>query len=108
MVIVLDADARLRVFERDNGVCIAAGIANIKCGPNPQWAHVLSRRHPCLRWEEDNAMTLCGGHHLWWHHEPAMAVDWFMATFPERWRRIKAILLMNPKVNVREKYEAIA
>lgn len=102
MINDLDAIARAEVFARDDGRCI-------RC-ENPdrsvQWAHVLSRRHPCLRWEADNAMSLCAGCHLKWHHEPALSVEWYIDHFPERWRRIKAVLLLNPKVNVKEMWEA--
>lgn len=106
MVRELDAIAREEVFIRDHGTCIAAGIAGIRCGDTVQWAHVLSRRHPCLRWEADNAMTLCAGHHLWWHHSPMYAVEWFVRDFPDRWRRLKAVHLANPKVNVRDLWAA--
>jgi hypothetical protein len=67
---------------------------------------VLSRRHLCLRWDADNAMTLCAGCHLFWHHEPAMAVDWFIKNFGERWERIRRIHLLNPKVSVKELWES--
>lgn len=100
MITELDKAARERVFERDGGICI-------RCGDKsriPQWAHVLSRRHLCTRWEADNAMSLCGGCHLFWHHEPALAVDWFIKNFRERWERITAILQVNPKISVRNKY----
>lgn len=101
MIRELDALARAEVFERDGNVCIMCH----KKDRAVQWAHVLSRRHPCLRWVADNAMTLCAGCHMFWHHEPAMAVEWFMKNFADRWTRIKCVLLANPKVNVRQLWE---
>jgi hypothetical protein len=107
MVNALDADARQRVFERDNGRCIFAGYFGIKCSGQVQWAHVLSRRHPALRWEEINGMSLCSGHHLYWHHEPAIAVERFVSLYPERWAQLQRLHLLNPKINIREKFEAL-
>lgn len=102
MMLVLDDLARQEVFERDEHICV-------RCR-NPeravQWAHVLSRRHLCLRWNAENAMTLCAGCHLFWHHEPAMALDWYFKTYPERWERISRVLQVNPKVRVKDLYEA--
>lgn len=102
MIRELDAQARQEVFERDGNKCIHCSNSDRAV----QWAHVLSRRHLCLRWAADNAMTLCAGCHLFWHHEPAMAVEWFIKNFAERWARIKAVLLANPKVDVAELWEA--
>ncbi len=101
MKLDLDAIARAEVFERDGGKCIRCRNSDRAV----QWAHVLSRRHLCLRWESDNAMTLCAGCHMYWHHEPAMAVDWFVKTYTDRWNRIKNVLLANPKISVRDLWE---
>lgn len=102
MKLDLDAIARKEVFERDGGKCIRCANSD----RSVQWAHVLSRRHLCLRWDADNAMTLCAGCHLFWHHEPAMAVDWFIKNFGERWERIRLIHLLNPKVSVKSLWES--
>lgn len=50
-----------------------------KCGKktNLQCAHIYSRKHKNLRWDEENALCLCGGCHMfWWHLEPAVAIRW--------------------------------
>ena len=97
MIRELDAQARAEVFERDGGVCIRCRNTSRPV----QWAHVLSRRHVCLRWVPDNAMSLCAGCHLFWHHEPAMALDWFFKNFRERWERLQVLYLANPKINIK-------
>lgn len=104
MILKLDADARARVFERDGSVCIRCHDATRAV----QWCHVLSRRDVGLRWELDNAMTLCAGCHMFWHHEPAMAVDWLMKKFPEQWARLMAMKQVSPKVNIRERFAELA
>jgi 5-methylcytosine-specific restriction endonuclease McrA len=98
----LDRIAKAQVFERDGHKCIRCGATNRQLQP----AHVLSRTHLCLRWEPENLMSLCGGCHLAWHHEPAMAVEWFTKTYSDRWFRIKNVLMVNPKVSVKELWEA--
>lgn len=96
MIRELDAVARQIVFERDGFECVRCRSVS-----HLQWAHVFSRRHLCLRWESDNAMTLCVGCHLFWHHEPALAVDWYIKTFRDRYERIRAALQMGErKINV--------
>lgn len=98
MRLALDADCRAKVFERDGFQCV-------RCGkPNPQWCHVFSRRHPCLRWEPDNSFAGCAGCHMFWHHEPLLAVDWFRKSYPLRYERLMAVMQVNPKVRVKELY----
>lgn len=103
MIWELDRDARERVFARDGCVCVRC---HNKTRP-VQWAHIFSRRHKNLRWEEDNALTLCAGCHLWWHHEPVLAVDWFKKNWGDRYDRLMAVIQVNPKVNVKELHEEL-
>ena len=97
----LDDYVRQLVFARDRGVCVRCGKDNI------QWAHVFPREHLYLRWELDNTLSLCNGCHLFWHHEPLLAVDWFRKNFGERYDRIMAIAAIKPKVNPAELLETI-
>src|SRR5579872_5782654 len=100
MVALLDADARKVVFERDGGVCVRCGDRSRAV----QWCHIFSRRHKALRWEPDNALSMCAGCHMFWHHEPLLAVEWFRKKWPERYSRIMAVMQINPKVRVKEIY----
>ena len=99
----LDADARWRVFTRDQNEC--------QCCHDPQyavqWAHMISRRHLCIRWEADNALSLCAGCHMWFDGYPLLSGDWFRKNWPERAERILAMYNAGGKVNVRELYEAL-
>lgn len=74
----LDEMARAVVFSRDGNQCL-------RCGSRAhlQWAHVYSRRYKALRWAPGNAMCLCGGCHLWWHHQPVAAARWWIEKFGE-------------------------
>ena len=75
----LDALARQVVFARDGYQCVRCGK-----GDRLQWCHVRSRRYSTTRWHSSNALTLCAGDHLWWHHNPTEAVAWWNEKYPER------------------------
>lgn len=78
MIRDLDDYARQQVFERDGKHCV-------RCtNPGRDWAHIMNRRHLATRWELDNALTLCGGCHFWWHSMPLLSMDWFRKNWPER------------------------
>lgn len=87
MVKQLDADARASVFDRDGHKCVRCNAPDRAV----QWSHVFSRRHKNLRWETDNALSLCAGCHFWWHENPVMSGDWFKKNWPERYERILAL-----------------
>lgn len=76
---MLDDACRAVVFARDGYRCV-------RCGDRTyiQWAHVYSRRYLSLRWAIGNAMALCGGCHLWWHHNPLDAVTWWVGKYGEQ------------------------
>jgi hypothetical protein len=45
-----------------------------------------------MQYELDNLKTLCVGCHIyWWHKNPIEATEWFKATFPERYKKLKAM-----------------
>lgn len=106
MIRDLDALARQEVFERDGHKCIMCGSER-----NIQWAHVLSRRHLSLRWSGTNAMTLCAGCHLHWHHQPLAATDWFRKNRRAEYEALMGVFNAywhTAKVNVRELWQARA
>ena len=98
MILALDQACRARVFERDV-ICQRCGSSD-----SLQWSHVHSRRHHCLRWDDDNSKVLCIRCHCWWTNNPGLAFDWFVKKWPERWERITRVLQANPKVRVPELY----
>lgn len=113
MVLALDAACRLRVFERDDLTCQRCGKRGGEWDKELerpviiQWSHVHSRRHYCLRWDDDNSKAFCDRCHCWWGNNPGLAYDWFAKNFPERWERITRVLLLNPKIRVKDLYEEL-
>ena len=100
MVKDLDAEARNAVFGRDGHKCVRCGRAS-----RIQWAHIISRRHLCTRWETDNAITLCAGCHMFWHSYPSLSGPWFAKNWPERHEHILALYNAGGKVNVKQVHE---
>jgi len=61
---------------REIGYCQKEG-----CGKTDglQCAHIYSRKNKWLRWNLENAVCLCSGHHMFWAHlEPAEFIRWCM------------------------------
>src|SRR3990167_3235983 len=53
---------------------------------NLQCAHVVSRVNKHLRWNEDNALSLCLRCHIFWMHKsPLEFSEWFILNFPIQW-----------------------
>lgn len=105
MILELDADARRRVFQRDE-VCQRCHVHERAI----QWAHMITRRNLSLRWEVDNALALCGGCHLWFDGNPLLSADWFQKNWPERHANIMRVFQLNLQVkdcDIRAKLEEL-
>ena len=98
MVKELDEAARLAVFERDEHLCVRCRIP----GRAVQWSHVIGRRHKNIRWEADNALTLCAGCHMWWHEYPTLSGEWFRKNWPDRYERIHKMFNAGGKVTMKD------
>lgn len=62
------------VKARDGG-CVARGK---HAGPI-QWAHIVSRRYRAVRWDPNNAVALCAGHHMYFTPRPLEWDTWVTA-----------------------------
>lgn len=63
-----------------------------------QCSHVIGKRYKALRWDLNNAKTLCFGCHKFWWHAPStqyQAALWFQKTFPTRSKRIIQVYEMD-------------
>lgn len=75
----LDRLCREVVFLRDGDRCRRCGS-----GQKLQWCHVYTRAIRSLRWDLDNSFCGCAGCHLWWHHKPTEAVEWWRSVVGEQ------------------------
>lgn len=59
------ADTLFSLHIRRDGVCVRCGkTEGLQC------AHIVSRRYLSTRWDDDNAVCLCAGCHIYMTHRP--------------------------------------
>lgn len=97
----LDRDFSLRVRLRNK--CERCGkTENLQC------AHIISRTYQQVRWDEDNALCLCAGCHIyWWHKEPIEAARWLEEHWPGRYDRINQKRHQVSKLDLESLYETV-
>lgn len=76
-----------KYIRKRDGKCQRCGtIENLQC------SHVLPRTFISVRWNPENAITLCYRCHIyWWHKYPHDAVEWFDEKWPGRYAAMRAI-----------------
>lgn len=89
-----------------------------KCGTdqNLHASHVIPRTFLSVRWDLDNAITLCYRDHIyWWHKHPLEAAAWFEDKWPGRFDILRARSLSYAKMDraaklaeLRKLYEELA
>jgi len=66
----LEADRLFGKLIRSRGICQAFSFDGIACSMSLQCAHLVPRRYLSVRWDPDNAASLCGAHHVYLTHFP--------------------------------------
>lgn len=89
------ADALFSLIVRRNGCHEAAVSPAHECVGGIQCAHIVSRSYRSTRWDEDNAMGLCAGRHVFYTHRPLewedfVAQNWHVARPTLRRRALEA------------------
>jgi len=74
------------VRQRDK-VCQFNGCQNTN---NLQCAHFRSRRKKATRWDEDNAIALCFGHHQYFHENPREFEEFMRKRLGDRFELLEA------------------
>lgn len=87
-----------KLIRHRDGHCLAVGY-RFPCSGNLQCAHIHTRAYKSIRCDFDNAVTLCGGHHVFFTHRPLEWADWVEAMFPGRWDELKRRALRYDRVN---------
>src|SRR3990167_1564497 len=80
------ADIAFSLFIRArDGKCVRCGKKD-----NLQCAHIFSRSARSVRWDELNAITLCGGCHLFWAHKnPIEFTEFIMKRLGSQYEELK-------------------
>ena len=89
-----EADKLFSQQVRARGICQAAGF-RFECSMQLQCAHIISRRYKAVRWVEENALSLCGAHHIWFTHHPLEWED-FCRRAGIDWNNLRYLALHDP------------
>lgn len=75
------------------------GWACVRCHSpfSPQCAHLISRSYRAIRWNPENATTLCQSCHVFFTHRPLEWIDWCEERWPGRYAILKAQALAGVK-----------
>ena len=86
------ADDLFRKRIRSRGFCQARGfLPYIRCGGILETSHVMPRRFMSVRWDDENAASICSIHHGWLTDNPHKAIDFHERLLgPERFAALKA------------------
>ena len=72
-------DQKFSAYIRIIGFCEAEGkVPGVKCGGGLQCAHIENRSNIHLRWDENNCLCLCHGHHFWFHRNPLQFIEFLL------------------------------
>ena len=96
----LDEICRLKVKERDKGICQHCGKKVSGC--DAHCSHVIPKsRGYVLRWDLLNLKLLCFHCHInWFHKSPLESGKWFKNKFPERWEHIEPRINQTCKLSI--------
>jgi 5-methylcytosine-specific restriction endonuclease McrA len=78
----------------------------LRCGKkdNLQCAHIFSRTARSVRWEPLNALTLCGGCHLFWAHKnPIEFTEFVQKLLGKDYKKLKKLYYKPKQLSMSEK-----
>lgn len=95
------ADAMFSLKVRSIGRCQADD--GRPCKGVLQCAHLFSRRYRAVRWTDDNAVSLCAGHHLYYTHRPIEWDNWMQNRLTlNRYEELRHLALTGGKPDMAE------
>lgn len=78
-----------RLVRSSYGYCQFDGKDKIKCSADLQCLHIVSRTNLRLRWEFQNALCGCSGHHRYYTTHPLEFIEAVMTYWPEKYEFVK-------------------
>lgn len=70
-----------------NRSCEAHGY-DIDCSEQIQWCHIKSRRYLSVRWDRDNAVSMCAAHHRYYTDNPTNFTYFLLDEKPNKLYRL--------------------
>ena len=82
------ADILFSLKIRSINCCQAEGLMKGKCGGSLQCCHIQGRANYRLRWDEQNVLCMCAGHHRISHTYPLDFIEFVMTYYPNKWKYV--------------------
>lgn len=82
------------------GYCQLAGKDKIHCGGSLQTMHIETRGILAIRYNENNVLCGCQGHHVYYTYHPNLWRDFIVKFFPKKWEYV--VKHMNDHVEMNE------
>lgn len=70
---------------RSVGICELRGADQIRCGGGLQCCHIITRSNLGLRYEENNAISGCEAHHVYYTNHPLEWLEIIREVYPEKY-----------------------
>jgi hypothetical protein len=83
------ADILFSSHVRSYGRCELYGIGGVKCSDTLQTMHIVSRSNLRLRWDDNNVLCGCSGHHMYYTVHPYEFIKMIEECFPSKDEYIK-------------------
>lgn len=83
------ADKLFSLQVRRMGVCELQGKDNVRCGGVLQCAHIETRGAHAIRWNMNNALCICAGHHVYYTNHPSLWDEIVAFFFPQKWKWVE-------------------
>lgn len=82
-------DVAFSLVVRKHGVCQFKGLDEVHCSTVLQCAHIETRGSLRLRFEQQNALCLCSGHHWYYTNNPRAFNELVAEYFPSQWKYVQ-------------------
>jgi hypothetical protein len=83
------ADKLFSLMVRKHGRCQFKGLDKVRCSSVLQCAHIETRGTNRLRFDQQNALCLCSGHHWFYTNHPKSFDEMVAEFFPTQWKYVQ-------------------
>lgn len=83
-------DTAFSISVRKYGRCQFEKLDKVRCSSVLQCAHIETRGNNFLRYNQQNALCLCSGHHWYYTNHPAAFNKMVSEFFPSQWKYVEA------------------
>ena len=82
-------DIAFSLAVRKHGRCQFAGLDKVHCGGILNCAHIEGKGALRLRFDQQNALCICAGHHVFYTYHPTAFNELVAEFFPSQWKYVQ-------------------